>query len=85
MLGSATSEDMGLGALISAGENTIGALNAEGIPVFSGYTFPLYKNPMFLEKKLMPAVAGHQRLPSGHNALSSKNQLMWVDLFPQNF
>jgi len=28
----------------------IGALVAEGIPAFSGYTFPLYKNPMFLEK-----------------------------------
>lgn len=31
----------------------IKALQAEGIPVFSGYTFPLYKNPMFLEKKFI--------------------------------
>ncbi|MDY7009421.1 MAG: DegT/DnrJ/EryC1/StrS family aminotransferase [Planctomycetota bacterium] len=32
-------------------EKFIGALVAEGIPAFSGYTFPLYRNPMFLEKK----------------------------------
>jgi dTDP-4-amino-4,6-dideoxygalactose transaminase len=31
----------------------IDALAAEGIPAFSGYTFPLYKNPMFLEKKFI--------------------------------
>lgn len=29
------------------------ALVAEGIPAFSGYTFPLYKNPMFLEKRFI--------------------------------
>jgi dTDP-4-amino-4,6-dideoxygalactose transaminase len=29
------------------------ALNAEGIPAFSGYTFPLYKTPMFLEKRFI--------------------------------
>jgi len=29
------------------------ALAAEGIPAFSGYTFPLYKNPMFLEKRFI--------------------------------
>lgn len=34
-------------------ERFIKALEAEGIPVFSGYTFPLYKNPMFLEKKFI--------------------------------
>lgn len=27
------------------------ALNAEGIPAFSGYTHAIYNNPMFLEKK----------------------------------
>ena len=31
----------------------IEALEAEGIPAFSGYTFPLYKNPMFLEKRFI--------------------------------
>jgi len=31
----------------------IRALAAEGIPVFSGYTFPLYQNPMFLKKKFV--------------------------------
>lgn len=34
-------------------ERFLKALIAEGIPVFSGYTFPLYKNPMFLEKKFI--------------------------------
>jgi len=29
------------------------ALAAEGIPAFGGYTFPLYKNPMFLEKRFI--------------------------------
>ncbi|MDO9542399.1 MAG: DegT/DnrJ/EryC1/StrS family aminotransferase [Kiritimatiellia bacterium] len=29
------------------------ALAAEGIPVFSGYTFPLYQNPMFLKKRFI--------------------------------
>ena len=27
------------------------AVNAEGIPAFSGYTHPLYRNPMFLNKQ----------------------------------
>lgn len=31
----------------------IAALNAEGIPGFSGYTYPLYKTPMFLNKKFI--------------------------------
>jgi len=31
----------------------INALIAEGIPAFSGYTFSLYRNPMFLEKKFI--------------------------------
>lgn len=31
----------------------IAALAAEGIPAFGGYIFPLYKNPMFLEKKFI--------------------------------
>jgi len=31
----------------------IRALIAEGIPAFSGYTFPLYKNPMFLDKRFI--------------------------------
>jgi dTDP-4-amino-4,6-dideoxygalactose transaminase len=39
------------------------ALNAEGIPAFSGYTHPVYKNPMFLEKnfykKGCPVNCGH--------------------------
>jgi dTDP-4-amino-4,6-dideoxygalactose transaminase len=29
------------------------ALSAEGIPAFSGYTFPLYKTPMFLNKRFI--------------------------------
>jgi dTDP-4-amino-4,6-dideoxygalactose transaminase len=29
----------------------LAALNAEGIPAFSGYTHPLYKNPMFLDQR----------------------------------
>jgi dTDP-4-amino-4,6-dideoxygalactose transaminase len=29
------------------------ALAAEGVPAFSGYTFPLYMNPMFLEKRFI--------------------------------
>ena len=29
------------------------AVNAEGIPAFSGYTHPLYKNPMFLNKNFV--------------------------------
>ena len=29
------------------------AVNAEGIPVFSGYTHPLYKNPMYLNKRFV--------------------------------
>ena len=29
------------------------ALAAEGVPGFSGYTFPLYKTPMFLEKRFI--------------------------------
>lgn len=31
----------------------IRALAAEGIPAFSGYTFPLYQNPMFLKKRFI--------------------------------
>lgn len=31
----------------------IDALIAEGIPAFSGYTFPLYKNPMFIRKRFI--------------------------------
>jgi len=31
----------------------IEALTAEGVPAFSGYTFPLYKNPMFLQKRFI--------------------------------
>ena len=31
----------------------IEALEAEGIPALSGYTFPLYRNPMFLEKRFI--------------------------------
>ena len=31
----------------------LAALEAERIPAFSGYTFPLYRNPMFLEKKFV--------------------------------
>ncbi len=31
----------------------IKALEAEGIPSFGGYAFPLYKNPMFLEKRFI--------------------------------
>lgn len=34
-------------------EAFIRALAAEGIPVSGGYTFPLYKNPMFLNKKFI--------------------------------
>ena len=34
-------------------EHFIKALEAEGIPAFSGYTFPLYRNPMFLDKKFI--------------------------------
>lgn len=41
------------------------ALNAEGIPCFSGYTFPLYKNPMFINKDFYkggyPVVPGYAR------------------------
>jgi dTDP-4-amino-4,6-dideoxygalactose transaminase len=29
------------------------ALNAEGIPCFTGYTFPLYANPMFVNKEFL--------------------------------
>jgi dTDP-4-amino-4,6-dideoxygalactose transaminase len=29
------------------------ALEAEGIPIFGGYPYPLYKNPMFLEKRFI--------------------------------
>lgn len=40
----------------------IDALQAEGIPVSAGYPFPLYKNPMFLDKnfgaKDVPSAAG---------------------------
>lgn len=36
-----------------ARETFLQALNAEGIPAFSGYTFPLYRNPMFLEKRFI--------------------------------
>jgi dTDP-4-amino-4,6-dideoxygalactose transaminase len=43
----------------------LAALNAEGIPGFSGYTFPLYKNPMFLNKEFykggFPAIAPYAR------------------------
>lgn len=31
----------------------IRALEAEGVPGFSGYTFPLYRNPMFLRKEFI--------------------------------
>jgi dTDP-4-amino-4,6-dideoxygalactose transaminase len=29
------------------------ALNAEGIPCFTGYTFPIYANPMFVNKEFL--------------------------------
>jgi dTDP-4-amino-4,6-dideoxygalactose transaminase len=29
------------------------ALSAEGIPCFTGYTFPLYANPMFVNKEFL--------------------------------
>ncbi len=32
----------------------VAALEAEGIPAFTGYTFPLYANPMFLNKDFYP-------------------------------
>jgi dTDP-4-amino-4,6-dideoxygalactose transaminase len=39
------------------------AVNAEGIPAFGGYTHPLYKNPMYLNKafytKGCPVTCGH--------------------------
>jgi dTDP-4-amino-4,6-dideoxygalactose transaminase len=31
-------------------EKLVDAINKEGIPIFGGYTHPLYKNPMFLNK-----------------------------------
>ncbi len=31
----------------------IRALEAEGVPAFSGYTFPLYRNPMFIRKEFI--------------------------------
>src|SRR5690606_10816053 len=31
-------------------QDFIAALDAEGIPCFGGYTHPLYRNPMFLNK-----------------------------------
>ncbi|MBI3987162.1 MAG: DegT/DnrJ/EryC1/StrS family aminotransferase [Lentisphaerae bacterium] len=31
----------------------IEALAAEGVPAFGGYTFPLYKNPMYLQKRFI--------------------------------
>ncbi|MBN1435461.1 MAG: DegT/DnrJ/EryC1/StrS family aminotransferase [Sedimentisphaerales bacterium] len=31
----------------------VAALAAEGIPAMAGYTYPLYKNPMFLEKNFI--------------------------------
>ena len=34
-------------------ERFLKALEAEGIPCFSGYTFPLYQNPMFLQKRFI--------------------------------
>jgi len=34
-------------------EKFIRALAAEGIPAVSGYTFPLYRNPMFLNKRFI--------------------------------
>jgi len=34
-------------------EHFLQALEAEGIPVFSGYTFPLYRTPMFTEKRFI--------------------------------
>ena len=34
-------------------ERFLEALNAEGVPAFSGYTFPLYRNPMFTEKRFI--------------------------------
>ncbi len=33
-----------------AREKLVDAINKEGIPIFGGYTHPLYKNPMFLNK-----------------------------------
>jgi len=36
-----------------ARKDFIAALVAEGIPASSGYTFPLYKNPMFLKKNFI--------------------------------
>lgn len=34
-------------------QKLIDALVAEGIPAFGGYSYPLYKNPMFLEKRFI--------------------------------
>jgi dTDP-4-amino-4,6-dideoxygalactose transaminase len=36
-----------------AREKFIDALVAEGIPAFSGYTFPAYRNPMFINKNFI--------------------------------
>lgn len=41
-------ENTGLGR-----ETFVRALEAEGVPVSCGYMFPLYKNPMFLDKKFI--------------------------------
>ena len=35
---------------IKGGETLLDAVNAEGIPIYLGYTHPIYRNPMFLEK-----------------------------------
>ena len=34
-------------------EKFLAGLGAEGIPAASGYTFPLYRNPMFLDKQFI--------------------------------
>lgn len=49
-------------------ERLLEALSAEGIPCSGGYTHPIYRNPLFLERRFLPA--GRPSAP-GHAAATA--------------
>jgi dTDP-4-amino-4,6-dideoxygalactose transaminase len=56
----------------------IEALEAEGVPCFGGYAFPLYKNPLFLNQEFYPS----QSMPNARGPVADVNYAEFEDLCP---
>jgi perosamine synthetase len=56
----------------------IEALEAEGVPCLSGYAFPLYKNPLFLNQEFYPS----QNLGNARGPIADVNYAEFEELCP---